>query len=284
MRFYVALPLTVTTTKPVFVDTVLCSRDGPVTCLSHSGSQFWCVAKWGKKCCHLYECKQERPWLCGVKKVLKICPCCKALALEWTLNCFSQKLYLCAITEGRVCVRACACACVCVCVWAGQKLWEIIFVCMKWTPLMSKEYLEAASQHCLCTYLLCFPLFLLWTVTTDLVFLTVWLNSLREGCLLWRRLIRCLHINALNKKSQWNKKNNFSAVRLETSDRKDWQSQTSLFLSFIQVTYCMMDYSTNFLLLCCLYSMWSSQTLVLRRSATLSFFYCLFCSFFCKLK
>lgn len=38
--------------------------------------------------------------------------------------------------------------------------------------------------------------------------------------------------------------------------RREWQSQTSLFLSLIQVTYCKIDYSTNFPLLCCLYCTW----------------------------
>lgn len=33
--------------------------------------------------------------------------------------------------------------------------------------------------------------------------------------------------------------------------RKDWQSQTSLFLPLLQVTYCKIDYSNNFPLLCC---------------------------------
>lgn len=33
-------------------------------------------------------------------------------------------------------------------------------------------------------------------------------------------------------------------------------NQTSLFLPLLQVTYCKIDYSTNFPLLCCLYCMW----------------------------
>lgn len=204
---------------------------------------------------------RQQHWQCVLTRSLKSIPAAQSYTEELALSehrqtCFTKlaSRYLCAITEGRVCEGLCV---------SWTKLWETNTVRTNTSDVKRAAYVEAAPQLGCRVF---FFLFFLFQITNcvkldiDDVFDSCGKKRRDGRSAAWlaiterRSSLNCLWSKMLFKEGKEKKQPLLCFWTSQT--RKDWQSQTSLFLSLNQVTYCIIDYSTNFPLLCCLYCMW----------------------------